>query len=233
MRIFHMMLTALVLLSVSAQPRNILFVGNSLLMFNEVPAMVTNMLNSDGQGRNVKYASYFVGHLEDVQPNTNVDKEVSSGKYDVVVLQSAMVSSSLSRTYSQARGIAMAKAAKRGGARVLLYVEWPRRGVDETEYTMNVYRGIAKAADTEITPVCYAWNSVLSKSPNAPMWQPDGNHAMITGSYLAACCVYFQLVGTDHTPTWRPQGVDKGLGDLCMSEARVLEKRVLAKKGRV
>ena len=127
----------------------------------------------------------------------------------------------------------MAKAAKAQGARVMLYVEWPRRGIEETAYTMNVYRGIAKAANTEIIPVCYAWNSVVRKSPNAPMYTVDGNHALITGSYLAACCVYFHLAGTDKTPTWRPKNVDKAVGDLCLSEARALEKRVLAKNGKV
>jgi hypothetical protein len=221
------------MLTVVAKPSNVLFVGNSLLMFNDVPQMVTNMLNSDGAGRNVKFTSYFVEHLEDVAPGTRVDQEVSSGKYDVVVLQSAMVSSSLSRTYSQERGIAMATAAKTKGARVLLYVEWPRRGIDETNYTMNVYRGIAKEADTEIIPVCYAWNSVLAKSPKAPMYSDDGNHALVTGSFLAACCVYFQLAGTDRMPSWRPPNVGKLMGDLCVREAKSLEARVIAKHGKV
>jgi hypothetical protein len=227
-----MMLSALVLLA-TVKPLNILFVGNSLLMFNEVPDMVTSMLNSDGSGRSVTNKSFFVGHLEDVKPNSNVDLEISSGKYDIVVLQSAMVSSSMSREYPQTRGIAMAKAAKAKGARVLLYVEWPRRGVDETAYTMNVYRGIAKATNTEIIPVCYAWNSALKKSPKAPFYTSDGNHAQMLGSYLAACCVYFHIAGTDRTPTWRPKRIDKEVADLCLIEARSLEKRVLAKRGRV
>lgn len=227
----NMMLTALVLLA--AKPTNILFVGNSLLMFNDVPKMVTNMLNTDGAGRQVAYQSFFVGHLEDVQPKTQIYNEAASGKYDIVVLQSAMVSSSLSRNYAQTNGIAIAKAAKAKGARVLLYVEWPRRGVKETEYTLNVYRGIAKETNAEIIPVCYAWNSVVAKNPQAPMWTEDGNHAQMPGSFLAACCVYFHLAGTEKLPTWRPAKVDKSLADMCVNEARMLEKRVLAKQGKV
>lgn len=226
-----MMLAALML--ITAKPVRMLFVGNSLLNVNDVPEMVVHLLETDGVPRQVTYKKYFVPHLEDVQPGGEVDTEVASGKYDVVVLQAAMVSSSLSRDYDQTRGIAMAKAAKAKKARVLLYVEWPRRGIDETNYTMNVYRGIAKAADSEIVPVCYAWNSVLAKAPAAPLWAPDGNHAQVPGSFLAAACVYFHIAGVDRTPTWHPDRMDSNLAGLCLSEARLLERRVLAKKGKV
>lgn len=226
-----MMLAALMLLS--AKPIDLLFVGNSLLNYNDVPEMVVHLLQTDGVPRKVNYKKFFVGHLEDVPDGGEIDGEILSGKYEVVVLQAAMVSSSLSRTYDQSKGIAMAKAAKAKGARVLLYVEWPRRGIDETNYTMNVYRGIANAADSELVPVCYAWNSVLAKAPDAPLWSADGNHAQVPGSFLAACCVYFHVAGTDRTPTWKPDRVDAGLASLCLSEARMLEKRVLAKRGKV
>lgn len=221
------------LLLLASKPMDILFVGNSLLNFNDVPDMVVNMLRSDGIPRQVDFKKYFVGHLEDVPEGQEIDKEVKSGKYEVVVLQAAMVSSSLSRDYPQDRAVAMAKAAKSKGARVMLYVEWPRRGWQETAYTMNVYRGIAREADTEIIPVCYAWNSLLAKAPDAPLWSKDGNHAQVPGSFLAACCTYFQIAGVDRTPTWRPAGVDKSLADLCLKEARALEKRVLIKRGKV
>ena len=230
--LFNIMLLALMLIA-APKPLNILFIGNSLLMNNDVPVMVTNMLNTDGSGRKVTYNSFFVSHLEDVQPGDAPDKEINSGKYDVVVLQSAMVSSSLTRTYSQARGIAMARAAKAKGARVLLYVEWPRRNINETNYTLNVYRGIAQAADTEIIPVCYAWNSVVAKSNGISLWNPDGNHATMEGSYLAACCTYFHIAGTLRNPKWIPEDVDPAFAKLCVSEAKMLETRVLAKNGRV
>ena len=65
------------------------------------------------------------------------------------------------------------------------------------------------------------------------MWQEDGNHAQVAGSFLAACCTYYHIAGIDRTPTWRPKNVDQSLGDLCLREAKSLEKRVLAKQGKV
>jgi hypothetical protein len=216
------MLTALLF---AAPPLRILFVGNSLLNFNDVPATVARMLESDGSGARVTYKAFFVGHLEDVARASTVDLEVSSGRYDVVVLQAAMVSSSLSRTYAQTRGIAMAQAARRRKARVLLYVEWPRRGIDETEYTMNVYRGIAKASGAEIVPVCYAWNLVHRKAPQAELWTPDGNHATPAGSYVAASCVYFHIAGTRGTPTYRPRGIEAAFAQLALAASRQVETK--------
>lgn len=73
---------------------------------------------------------YFVPHLEDVPTGSAVDQDVVSGKFNVVILQAAMVSSSMTRTYAQTRGIAMSKGAKERGSRTLLYVEWARKGID-------------------------------------------------------------------------------------------------------
>jgi len=204
----------------------ILFVGNSLLNFNDLPATVAKMLQSDGSERTVTYKSYFVGHLEDVTRGSEVDREVTSGPYDIVILQAAMVSSSMTRTYAQARGIEMAKAARARKARVILYAEWPRRGIDETEYTLNVYKGIAKAADAEIVPVAYAWNEVRAKLPAVNLWSPDGNHAQPTGSFVAACAVYVRLAGTTRTPSYRPSAVDASFAQVALKAARDVEAKV-------
>jgi hypothetical protein len=207
----------------------ILFVGNSLLNNNDVPGAVAAMLKSDGSKREVSYRAFFVPHLEDVVAGGEIDKEIASGRYDVVILQAAMVSSSRTITYSQTRGIAMAKAAKAHGSRVLLYVEWPRRGIDETEYTINVYRGIAKAAGSELLPVCYAWNAVHAKLPHFELWMPDGNHASAGGSFIAAACVYFRISGVGRTPTFKPHSVGGSFAQVALKQCRDLEKRLPAK----
>ncbi|RYG23486.1 hypothetical protein EON82_13840 [bacterium] len=197
-----------------------LFVGNSLLNYNDVPKTVARMLESDGTGRQVTYKAHFVGHLEDVPAGSAIDRDVTGGGYDVVVLQAAMVSSSMTRTYRQTRAIAMATGAKAKKSRVLLYVEWPRRGINETEYTMNVYRGIAKASGAEILPVAYAWNALNKRMPNAALWTGDGNHAVPNGSYLAAACVYYALAGTKSEPSFRPSGVDAAMAKAALAVAR-------------
>lgn len=216
------MIVFLALALMPPQTVNILFVGNSLLNFNEVPSTVVQMLQSDGAGRRATSKAIFVGHLEDVESGSSIDREVTSGRYDFVVLQGAMVSSSRTRTYAQTRAIAMAKAAKARGSRVLLVVEWPRRGIDETEYTLNVYRGIQKRSGAELVPVCTAWNSVATRVDPAQLWSPDGNHAQPGGSFIAASCLYFQIAGVDRTPTYVPRGVPASLAARVLAESRKL-----------
>lgn len=210
----------------------ILFVGNSLLNYNELPTTVVKMLGSDGSKRTVVDRQYFVPHLENVPAGDRVDRDVVSGKFDVVVLQAAMVSSSRTRTYAQTRGIAMATGAKERGSRTLLYVEWARKGIDETEYTLNVYRGIAKASGAELLPVGSAWQAVHAKSPGFALWAEDGNHAKPLGSYLAACCVYFRIAGVKGTPTYVPAGLVKAEAQSVLEQCRAFEAAWLAKDGR-
>jgi len=121
----------------------------------------------------------------------------------------------------------MAKAARARKARVLLYVEWPRRGIDETEFTMNVYRGIAKVADVEIVPVAYAWNEVLRKLPTAPLYSSDGNHATPAGSFVAAAATYLKIAGPDRNPTYRPGGIPASLAQAALEAARGARKSSL------
>lgn len=214
---------------VGATALRILFVGNSLLNFNDVPATTAKMLQSDGSKRTVSEKHTFVDHLENVAQGGALDREVTSGGFDVVVLQGAMVSSSHKFDYPQTRGIAMAKAAKARGSRTLLYVEWPRRGIDETDYTLGVYRGIAKASGAELLPVCSAWDDVRAKRPALDLWSGDGNHAKPLGSYLAACCLYFRLAGVDRTPAYVPPGIPAGEARFVLERCREFEKSLIAK----
>ena len=215
------MLAPLLLLG-GVKPLTLLFVGNSLLNFNNVPATVAKLLETDGSGRKVTFQSHFVGHLEDVRPGSDAERDITSGRFDVVVLQGAMVSTSHRFTYPQDQGIALAKAAKANGARVLLYAEWPRRGIDETEYTLGIYRGIAKSAAVEIVPVGRAWDAVRKGDPRTELWQPDGNHATKSGSFVAAGAVYWRLA--DGQPTYRPAGVEPGFAARALKQARTIDR---------
>ena len=218
------------ILAASASTCRIVFVGNSLLNNNDVPGTIAKLLESDGSGRKVVHQANFVPHLENVPVGSPVARAVADPRLDFVVLQSAMVSSSRTRKYPQTRGIALAKAAKRQGSRVILYVEWPRRGEDETEYTLDVYRRIAKASGAEILPVAYAWNHVLRTQPNAPLWVADGNHATPEGSFIAAACVYFRIAGTSRAPIYRPTVVSAAFANRALTAARAIERKAPARK---
>lgn len=195
-------------LSLGLRPR-ILFVGNSHTTVNDVPGMVGRLLSSDGSKRVPFIQTMSVGFLESVGPG--VENSIKSGQWDAVVLQGAMVSSSHKYRYKQDRAISTANLALSHKARVLLCAEWPRRGWDESDYQLGVYREIAGAArGSVIVPICKVWDDSRSKLGGTDLWSSDGNHANLKGSFLSACTIYRYLTeGSAGMPTWRPSGVSE------------------------
>ena len=41
-----------------------------------------------------------------------------------------------------------------------------------------------------MAPVGYAWMMELRKNPQTELWQEDGSHPTLEGTYLAACVFY-------------------------------------------
>jgi len=194
---------------------NVLFVGNSHTLNNDVPAMVSQVLESSGTVSSLRYEVIAVGMLN--ASGKPVFDRIRQVKWDYIVLQGAEISSSHKYTYSQDVGISVARAGVRSGASVLLYAEWPRRGWDETEYINNVYRGIAKASGAKVVSVGVPWDKVLNLNLGQELWAADGNHASLHGSYIAARTLS-RAIDPQGIPTWRPNAVNarfaKALNDV-------------------
>lgn len=196
------------LIALTAAPLNVLFLGNSHTQYNNVPDLVRNIAASSGLQMRVEMR--IGAFLEDIAVREDVRTLVRSGTVQVLVMQAAKVSSSHKYVYSQVEGTALAKAARNAGARVVLFSEWPRQGVDETEFIENVYRGIAKESGAEIAPVGRVWDKVLRQAPKLQLWS-DGNHANGKGAFLAAHVLYRWISKDDHAqPTFRSDAVTPG-----------------------
>ncbi len=210
---------ALACLVLAPKEIRVLFLGNSHTRLNDVPGMVKLLAETDGANHRLAVSSLIDANLDALARRGESFATLGAGKFDVVVLQGAMVSSSHKYKYSQKSAIDLATAARKAGARVLLYAEWPRRGWDETEYTLDVYRQIAAASKAEIVPVGRVWDRVLAASPKLELWNPDGNHASPSGSYLAACSLY-SAICPKGTPTWRPGFVPANVAARILRTAR-------------
>lgn len=187
----------------SPQPLRLLFLGNSHTGVNDVPGLVKSLFESTG--RKTEVTKRLGGLLNELYESTEHQTTVGTKGWTAVILQGAAISSSHKYTYSQRGALEFAKLAERGGARVILFAEWPRKGWDETDYILGIYRDIAKQSGAQIAPVCKAWDAVLAKQPNLPMWSKDGNHAAPLGSYLAALTLYYTIAGAGAPqPSFRP-----------------------------
>ena len=205
------LLASYILHSAVIAPANslrILFFGNSHTVNNDVPGMVKALLESSGRFR-VMTETRVGAFLTDIWENKANRDLVLSGKWNVVVLQAAKLSSSHRYNYSHEGGINLANLALKSGANVFLFAEWPRRGWDETGYILSEYGEIAvKAKGTKILPIPQAWDRARKAMPKLELWQPDGNHATSPGSYLAACVIAMGIAGSPAHFRWGPQGID-------------------------
>jgi hypothetical protein len=52
------------------------------------------------------------------------------------------------------------------------------------------YLQIAHELSTAVAPVGYAWLLAAGQNPGLTLWQEDGSHPTLQGTYLAACVFY-------------------------------------------
>ncbi len=86
------------------------------------------------------------------------------------------------------------------GRKPLLYLTWGReQGMPENGYRnyhdmqqaiTTAYLTIAAELNLPIAPVGVAWQTVVTEYPNIQLWDSDGTHPSLAGSFLAACVFY-------------------------------------------
>ncbi|HJP84097.1 MAG TPA: hypothetical protein VJ835_11410 [Fimbriimonadaceae bacterium] len=222
------MLSSIVLATLLApKTLNILFLGNSHTANFNVPEMVGRLLESPGKLQ-IKTGMRTAGFLEDFARNQYVRTEIMSGRWNVLVLQGAKLSSSHRYEYDHSGSVELAKLANTKGIKVGYFAEWPRKGWNESDWIMNQYRGIGKSTSTPVIAIPVAFDRYLARNPGANMWSLDGNHSSITGAYLASCTIALWIVDSKVQLTkWRPEGIDAKTAATLQSiaEATVSEKK--------
>lgn len=153
----------------------VLFIGNSLTYFNEMPGMLSAMAAHEERPLLVEQETPSGMTLEDHWLRTDALKRIWSEHWDYVILQersgrAAMDRGELFHTYLKM----FADQVRKSGATPVLFQTW-YPGNDE------FFRAAAKRANVLLLPVGRAWK-------NAYDW--DGTHPNLFGSYLIACSVY-------------------------------------------
>ena len=130
--------------------------------------------------------------LEGQAKSESVWDAIRRHNWDYVVLQAQKYSTSGKYTYPTDGAVRLANFAKENGSKVILYPEFPRRGVDEYERIRAIHESIADKTSATIAPIGEAW-ALARKNVNASqLYAADGNHASEKGNYLVAA-VFFGL----------------------------------------
>jgi hypothetical protein len=174
----------------------ILFIGNSLTMTNDLPAMVA-LLSRESGGEIVTRTIATGGFsLEDHWNAGAARRAIAEGGWSVVVLQQGP--SALPESQANLREYARRfdGEIRRAGARPALYMVWPESNRSAVfDDVVASYTRAAEAVDGLLYPVGEAWRAAWRRNPRLALYGPDGFHPSNLGTYLAALVMYQQISG--------------------------------------
>lgn len=191
----------------------VLMMGNSHTQANDLPVRLDAMLRAGLAGRSVGTAlapgSMF---LDERLADPDSMAALRGRAWTVVVLQAQKYSTSGLYEYSTAEAAALAAEARRLGALPVLFPEWPRRGIAETQRIWEPHVRIAGQTPACIAPVGQAFDLAAQRLPALVLHASDGNHSSPAGAYLAALVLYATISGGSPLALAdaAPPGVDAG-----------------------
>jgi hypothetical protein len=190
---------------------NVLFIGNSYIYYNDLPKIFGAISNSLGDS--VYYNSSTPGGytLEQHSKDSSTLNLIKQGKWDFVVLQEQSQLPSLpirqveKQFYPFALQLDSIIHTYNKRAKTIFYMTWGRKNGDAS--MCNVwkpvcnyegmdsliavrYSFVAHSCNAIVSPVGRVWRHLVHNNPDIDLYDNDGGHPSIKGSYLAACCFY-------------------------------------------
>lgn len=203
----------------------VLFVGNSLTYYNEMPSLVRRLAEGDEGAPSVFSVEYTAPNwtLRRAAHDDGLAGLIEDVRWNVVVLQeqSQMLSFSPEwrRHYTSRYARALNREIALAGGRTMLFLTWGYEAGDRRNVPGDTYDGMqARLTDgylelagelgAEVAPVGSAWAEALQRRPGFELWKSDGRHPSKLGSYLAACVFHAILTGRDPTESDFTGGLD-------------------------
>lgn len=180
-------------------PLRVLFVGNSLTATHDLPSIVEAL--SEAGSKPVETGALVAPNvaLEDHWAVGRAQREIESGRWDVVVLQQGPSSLDSSRAHLITWTCRFSELARASGVRPAIFSVWPSKSRHHVHpRVLASYRAAAEHCGALYFPVGDAWANVWSSGPGVELRGPDGFHPSIEGSLLAALAIWAGL--TDAEP---------------------------------
>lgn len=178
---------------------HVLFIGNSLTYFNDLPATVAQLAAGGGDSIEVESVTRpGFALIDHVDGKSNAVEVIRSRRWDYVVLQQGPSSLPLSRdTLILATRLLDADIRAAGGRTAALMV-WPaRENIAAFDQVLLSYQEAARAVDGVFLPAGEAWRTAWKTDPLLALYGADGFHPSELGTFLAALVVYEGITGHD------------------------------------
>lgn len=203
----------------SEPPVRVLFVGNSYTHVNDLPGMVRSLAASLGRSIEVGTRAPGGWWWRDHASSAETTDVIADGDWDYVVLQEqsmAPADRDLARRASYPAAELLSRTVVGNGGQVVLFLTWGHRnGSPElghsTYSAMQIdlaesYLAFADSLLAEVAPVGMAWWMALAERRDVDLYQADGSHPSVAGSYLAAAVIAAVVLDVD------PMTFDSSLG---------------------
>jgi hypothetical protein len=177
----------------------VLFIGNSLTYFNDLPGTVARLSGSANVTIHVaSVAGPNLALIDHVEGSSSAMDMIRQGRWNYVVLQQGPSALSLSRDTLILATRRLAAAIEAVGARTALFMVWPESSRFAVfDDVRDSYRAAAAEVGGLLLPAGEAWRAAWDTDPQLPLYGPDGYHPSELGTYLAALVVYEGITGND------------------------------------
>ena len=206
--------------------RRVLFIGNSLTYWNDLPLIAQSLADSaGGASLAVMVVAFPDFSLDDHRAEGTAQRAIARGEWEVVVLQQGPSSLPENRAQLRAAVGALNDEIRAVGAIPALYSVWPsdaRRA--DFDRAIESYTLAAQDVNGMLFPVAAAWLAAWRRDPTLALYSPDGLHPSVAGSYLAALVMYGVLY--ERSPVGLPARVRLASGaqlDVTPEVAAVLQ----------
>ena len=207
------------------------FLGNSYTFYNALPVLIDSLANADGNDlihqQNTPGGYTLEGHTTNVMSLSLL----TADNWDFVVMQeqsqrpSFPHSQVVSDVYPYAKILSDSIRAANACAIPVFFNTWGRLNGDQQWDSINTfekmnnrlyaaYNYMAYVNSGILSPVGLAFKAIYDDTnavvSHSSLYDPDGSHPSIFGSYLAACIFYNTLFSADATGnSYLPSGISQ------------------------
>jgi len=180
-----------ILLSISASKGqdaiSILFIGNSLTYYNNLPVLVEEEAKEKGfkvKAEMVAKPNYaIIDHLED----GDVQQLIKTAKYDYVIVQQGPSSQPKGRKMLIDDGKKLAQLCNESNSKLCFFMVWPSLNYYSSfDGVIESHKLAAQANEAVLIPVGLVWQQHFKETGKYDYYGLDGFHPSLEGSKVAA-----------------------------------------------
>lgn len=170
----------------------VLFVGNSLTYWNEMPWMVEQISANGTPKLSTAFAGGSGMSLRQQWQSAKTLRAIREQAWDYVVLQGQSSEAERNQAEFARYGALLDAEIKKRGAKTVFFLTWANRGRPQGPVTER-YRFLAKSRGALVAPVGIAWQELAKNGLD--LYDGSGVHPNLGGTYLSACVFYALFTG--------------------------------------